>query len=226
MLVYANGTNDSYPRTGTTWYNTSTGATGPYEATLFNSPTFNEQNGGYFTFDGVDEYARFSSGSEGSSDSGFTFGIWVKTTTSNAEKTFLVRNDNSSLWSISMSKNSSNNFKVNIVNSSANNMDVIATTTTLVSDVWYYLVGRWDKSILSVFVNGAFEYSENINQFYWPFNGNVISPLRDAAQGWTIGRFNGVYSDFSIGQIEIYNSVLTDTQINQNFDLNRNIYGL
>jgi hypothetical protein len=221
MLVYANGTNDSYPRTGTTWYNTSTGATGVYEATLFNSPTFNEQNGGYFTFDGVDEYARFSSGSEGNSNSGFTMGIWVKTTSDNTEKTFLVRNDVSTSWSVAIKKRSNNKFGVSL-RSQAATMEITGSTVTLVDNVWYYVVVTYDKETTRLYVNAQLEGSAVTGSL----NGNVISPLKDDVQGWTIGRFNGTYYNFSIGAVEIYQSLLTNIQINQNFDLNRNIYGL
>jgi hypothetical protein len=217
MLVYANGTNDSYPRTGTTWYNTSTGATGVYEATLFNSPTFNEQNGGYFTFDGVDEYARFSSGSEGDRNGDFTIGVWVKMPTGSTQEPIIVRNDGSATWTISMEKTNTNYIKLSVVDAS-NAEYSVTSTIQIVSNQWYYIVGRVITNIdgIRLFINGSLNSSNIFN----------LGVLRESYQGWSVATKNNTYGEMSIGQIEVYGEALTEIQINQNFDLNRNIYGL
>ena len=215
MLVYANGTNGSYPRTGTTWYNTSTGATGPYEATLFNSPTFNEQNGGYFTFDGVDEYARFSSGSEGDLYGDFTIGVWVKFPSTDIEVPIIVRNDGSSTWSISLKRTVNNKIQLDTWDG---NLDSVLSVSTINPNQWYYIVARVITGIdgLRLFINGALNAS----------NITTINPLRESYQGWSIAKFGSTFSNMLVGQVEIYGVALNEIQINQNFDLNRNIYGL
>lgn len=61
---------NSYPGSGTTWFNLNSNV---YNATLANGPTFNNSNGGSIVFDGTDDYA--SSGNIGSATS-FTVLIW------------------------------------------------------------------------------------------------------------------------------------------------------
>lgn len=48
---------NSYPGSGTTWYDMSGNGR---NVTLTNGPTFNSANGGSIVFDGVDDYATFS----------------------------------------------------------------------------------------------------------------------------------------------------------------------
>jgi hypothetical protein len=217
LLVYANGTNDSYPRTGTTWYNATTGVTGVYEATLFNNPTFSEDDGGYFTFNGVDEYVRFSSGSEGDLSGDFTIGVWVKMPTGSTEEPIIVRNDGSATWSISIEKTNTNYIKLSVIDAS-NAEYSVTSTIQIVSNQWYYIVGRVITGLdgIRLFINGSLNSSNIFN----------LGVLREAYQGWSVATKNNTYSEMSIGQIEVYGVALNEIQINQNFDLNRNIYGL
>ena len=48
---------NSYPGSGTTWYDVSNNGN---HATLTNGPTFSTSNGGIFTFDGSNDYADVS----------------------------------------------------------------------------------------------------------------------------------------------------------------------
>ena len=49
------GNLDSYPGTGTTWYDLSSQSN---NMTLVNGPTYNQTNGGVIIFDGIDDYAQ------------------------------------------------------------------------------------------------------------------------------------------------------------------------
>jgi hypothetical protein len=52
------GFTPSYPTTGTTWYDVSSGSN---HGTLTNGPTFNSSNGGNIVFDGTNDYVKISS---------------------------------------------------------------------------------------------------------------------------------------------------------------------
>jgi hypothetical protein len=54
----------------------------------------------------------------------------------------------------------------------------------------------------------------------------TINSLRESYQGWSIAKFGSTFSNILVGQVEIYGVALNEIQIHQNFDLNRNIYGL
>jgi hypothetical protein len=51
------GFSPSYSRSGTTWYDVSSGSN---NGTLTNGPTFNSDNGGSIVFDGVDDYVQLN----------------------------------------------------------------------------------------------------------------------------------------------------------------------
>ena len=63
----------SYPGSGTTWYDLSGNGN---NGTLTNGPTFNQGNGGYWEFDGTNDYINFGNVVNlGTSD--FTLSVWV-----------------------------------------------------------------------------------------------------------------------------------------------------
>lgn len=69
---------NSYPGSGTTWYDMSGNG---YHGTLTNGPTFDTTNGGSIVFDGVDDYVQFTSTYAGTicfwgiADAGYTTGL-------------------------------------------------------------------------------------------------------------------------------------------------------
>ena len=80
LTINVNGTYPSYPGTGTTWKSIATGTT--YNGDLINNPTWNSGTGGYFSFDGVDDYCYFGDASKGLDTVSKTFGGWIRTPTS------------------------------------------------------------------------------------------------------------------------------------------------
>ena len=66
----------SYPGSGTTWFDLSGNSR---HGTLLNGPVFNSGNGGYISFDGVDDYVNIPNATNlnnlGSQD--FTVSMWV-----------------------------------------------------------------------------------------------------------------------------------------------------
>jgi hypothetical protein len=217
LTIWTNG--NSYVGTGTTWTSVATGTT--YNGTLINSPTFSTSNGGNFTFNGTNQWVDFGGSSSGSTTGSYTFGGWVKTTTSATQKIFFMQgNDASGGWSLLLDKNASNKFEVQIAGlvggfySSAS----LAGTTTMVTNTWYYITGIWSfPSTLVIYVNGSLENTST------PF---TITSLRPSTFGWTIARNNGsVYTDCSIGDFEYYNRVLSNTEITNNFNSNKALYG-
>jgi hypothetical protein len=68
------GFTPSYPTTGTTWYDVSSGGN---NGALTNGPTFNSGNGGSIVFDGADDYVNLPNGIlSGTGD--FTIIQWVQ----------------------------------------------------------------------------------------------------------------------------------------------------
>jgi uncharacterized delta-60 repeat protein len=217
LTINVNGSSASYPGTGTTWTSLATGTT--YNGDLINGPTWNSGTGGFFTFDGVNDYCYFGDSSKGSDTVSKTFGGWVKSTTSATDKVFYFRGDDSSGgWSLSLYKAATTNkISAGIVTTSPFGGFNVASTTTLVDNTWYYITARWNKGTsLSIFVNGQLQNTLTLTG----------TGLRNATTGWEIARYNGpTYSDVSTGDFELYERALSDAEILQNYNARKSIYG-
>ena len=80
VLALDAGDKNSYPGSGTTWYDYSGNGN---NGTLINGPTFSSANGGNIIFDGTDDYLKIdylTSYLNNSTPVPFTISIWVKFT--------------------------------------------------------------------------------------------------------------------------------------------------
>jgi uncharacterized delta-60 repeat protein len=216
--ILVNGSSSSYPGTGTTWTSLATGTT--YNATLVNGPVFTGGTPSYFTFDGVNDYGNFGLSSTGATTGSCSFGAWFKTTTSATQKVIAMRGlDSSGGWSLLIAKQSNNKIGVGVVGTipSTSGLEV-NSTTTLVSDTWYYVYGVWTSGTnLKIYVNGSLENTGTITN----------TGLRTSTFGWTLARGNvsPLYSNASIGEFITYNRVLSDAEVLNNFNNTKSQYG-
>jgi hypothetical protein len=215
LVINVNGTPASYPGTGTVWYDLENN----YNGDLINGPTWNSGTGGYFSFDGVNDYCYFGDSSTGLNTGSRTFGGWVNTTTSSTDKVFFIRGEDTfgAGWSLSLYKEGvTNKFGFAGVwglTSTAN----VTSTTTLVNNTWYYVVARWISGTeISIYVNGVKEATVSV-----PY-----TTLRGLSKGWQIARYSGpTYSQVDIGEFELYNRALSDAEVLQNYNIRKSIYG-
>lgn len=208
----------SYPGTGTTWTSISTGTT--YNGTLTNGPVWSGGTPGYFTFDGTNDWVDFGAASTGSTSGSFTWGGWVKTTTSATQKVFMLRGNDASGdgWSLEISKDINNKFDAAVVATTPFWTNITAkSTTTMLNDTWYYVIGVWTPGVrVRIYVNGVLETT----------TATTRTNLRTSGFGWNLMRNNvGGYTDGSISEFVVYPSVLTGPQIGNNFNANKSKYG-
>jgi hypothetical protein len=217
--IYVDGTSASYPGTGTTW--TSLSVSGTFDATLYNSPTFT--TGGtanYFTFNGTNQYAYFGNSSGGSNSIERTFGGWVKCAATGAERVFFFRGEDGSGsgWSMSIYNTATTNkFAFSTVTTGVGGGQKNAVgTTTNDGTSWYYVMGVWNGSSIKIYVNGILETTTT----------PTGSALRGSTRGFQIARYNGpAYSNVTVGQFEVYDYAITGTQILNNFNSSKSLYG-
>jgi hypothetical protein len=216
--IYVNGTSASYPRTGTTWYSLSTGTT--YNADLINSPTFSTSNGGYFDFNGTNQYADFGVASAGDNLSSRSFGGWFKMDSPNpgSDMVFLYRGidvggGGADGWSLVLYKAGSGE-KISLYAIAGGG---ISSSVSLTASQWYYIIGVWTTTGMKLYVNGNLEAT----------NSYGSTGLRNSTSfGWIIGRGNsGQYWPVQSGAFELYETVLTDAEVLANFNLNKTQYG-
>ena len=216
--ILVNDSASSYPGTGTTWTSLSTGTT--YNGTLINSPTWTSGTPGFFTFDGTNDWCDFGLASSGSTSGSFTFGGWIKTTTSATQKVFMMRGNDISGngWSLYITKEADNKFEAAVVTTTPSIAQTSARSSTVMSnDTWYYVVGRWTAGVkVDIFINGILETT----------NATTRTNLRTSGIGWHIMRGNaGEYTGGSVSEFSVYPTAISDLSIVNNFDLNKSKYG-
>ena len=89
-------------------------------------------------------------------------------------------------------------------------------TTTNDGTSWYYVIGVLDGSSIKLYVNGSLETTTT----------GVSGNLRSSTRGYQIARYNGpTYSNVTVGEFEQYDYAITATQILNNFNSTKTLYG-
>jgi hypothetical protein len=92
-------------------------------------------------------------------------------------------------------------------------------------NIWYYVGFTYDGSILRAYVNGQLAGTSTYSRTT-PFNGGSFA-LRygvAATSGTSMGTF--AYGNFRFGALHIYNTGLSATDILNNYNRTRTIYGV
>jgi hypothetical protein len=217
LTINTNGTYPSYPGTGTTWYDLQNN----YNGTLTNGPTWNSGTGGYFSFDGVNDYVAYGDSSKGSDSVSKTFGGWFRTTANlTYQRIFCIRGDNYDGvdWSFTLRmEGGSKKFSATVVGTDNLTSATAEGTTVNVDNTWYYIVGRWISGTdISIFVNGV---KENTVSF-------TTANLNNSTTGWELARHPiSTYHPIDVGDFELYERALSDAEVTTNFNTRKSIYG-
>ena len=206
----------SYPGTGGTWFDLTAN---DYDATLFNSPTFNSGTPDYFQFDGTDDYGTFTTSTIGSNLDNYTFGGWIAPKTGATEQICFMRGEDGSGsgFSIMLNKRTTNVIRVAVV---AGNAEVAANApSTFTDDTWYQYYGVWTNgSSLKLYLNGALITTTTTTR----------TGLRSSTVGWRLGRYratNPLLWKGKMSTFNMYNRALSDAEILSNFNAQKSTYG-
>jgi hypothetical protein len=202
------GFTPSYPRSGTTWYDVSlSGNTG----TLTNGPTFNSADGGSIVFDGVDD--RVILNSTVTLVGPFTWSIFCKSnlmTGSQNRQVYLSGNINFE---------QSDHDTIFIFNFAGVSINLELPIGLIPQDTFYQatLVRKLDNTF-DFYYNGVKQTLRG--------GGNIQTSLEMTIN--TIGSMSGGgrFWNGNISIVNIYNRLLTDQEILQNFNALKGRFGL
>lgn len=217
LQLYLDAANSaSYPGSGTTWTDLSPNA---YSTTLVGAPSWGNT---FFTFDGTTEYVDTN---QSLSAQAFTIGAWVRSYTAGIKMIISKETTAGWPWNYRLWMNGGQ-FIGDIAISGALNDGLGTPLTNYNNGSWYLAFFTRDDSNWYLYVNGV-QVASKVD----PFTGSITN----AQEVW-IGRSaftqggaspSGSYQyTGDIGQIFIYNAVLTSTQILQNYNATRATYGL
>ena len=198
----------SYPGSGTT----VTDLIGTNNGTLVNSPQFNSDNAGIWTFDGNDEYIDF--GTSLNFTSKISIGGWFKTSgTSN--NTYIISKHITGLsqpyFVYGVYVDSSSKLVFRIGTSIAY---LITSTTSIEDNAWHYFTGVYNGTNIKLYIDGASDATPV------SATGTLDQTSKKTTIGVVIsgddGSINNEY-DGKISLTHFYNHALSAQEVLQNY---------
>ena len=211
------GFTPSYPKSTTTWYDLN----GSNNGTLTNGPTFNSNNNGSIVFDGVDDIVNFSNNIlTNLTNNGITFDAWIYPTDNLSSQQLVV-----GAWSQSATNDQGGLFIIGsgpfIAIADGSTGEGGQGFGTLSLNQWQYIVGSWNTNrTYKTYINGVIQGTGT--QTGNGYNTTGSSLFKVGGQNQNESRFfNG-----RISNVKIYNRVLSDSEILQNYNAQKGRFGL
>jgi hypothetical protein len=216
LVLYLDaGDSSSYPGFGTTWYDLS-GKNN--NGTIFGGVSYNNSEK-FFACDGINGYIDFGSSSSLSDSSNFTYSAWFKNVTPGLATTVLGRGADGlgAGWSLRIGTHTDSKYRVaSVTTSPSTTANNVYSTNTYIENSWVNITAVWINGVsLSLYVNGILDVSTN-------FSGLT---LRSSTAGWGSGRSSTtLYTRSNLAVAQVYDRVLSSSEILQNFNANRGRY--
>jgi hypothetical protein len=198
---------NSYPRSGTDWFDVSGYG---YNGTLVNGPTFSSANKGSIVFDGVDDYVTLSDFSSQFPTNSITVISWAKVTSSVSKPTCLTFNGAFNFFYPG--------FRISNPNLTQLYWD---SATSWKNASTYYTLGdircfAWtiNSTALTFYNNAVADGTGTVNKF------TPSGPIR-----LCLGNA-GEYQVGNVYNISIYNRALSAAEILQNYNMTKTRFGL
>lgn len=217
VLALDAGNVKSYAGSGTTWTDLSgRGNTG----TLTNGPTYSSSNNGSILFDGLTQYVNLGSSYTGLDLIDKSIQCWIKKTGAVAkglvDKDFDNGAPNYGGWGLWIQENN----KLWWWNHA--NLDLLDDGSLTVSNTtWTNVAVTWNSSTKTAnfYINGVLNSSKT--------NASIVEKASGSAN-FVIGamRNTSIPFDGNISLVNVYNRLLSASEIQQNFNATRGRYGI
>ena len=208
----------SYSGSGTSWGNLQ----GLENANLVNGPIFNGSTyPKFFTFDGTNDVAQLTTAVYGGTNTSFTYSGWIYFTGTTTYKCLIARGQDGfgSGWSVFLGvTDTTSKVDFTIITTSPSTVSGgIVSNTTLAINTWYHITGVWTAGVsMKIYINGILDNTL----------ARTVTNLRTSTRGFNIGMSNNSFFAQRIGSVNVYNRVLSDDEILQNFNASKSIYGI
>jgi len=210
------GDTSSYPGTGTDWFDLTSNDN---DGVLVNGPTYLTDNGGVISFDGVNDYVDFNN--EFNVVNNVTVCAWVKS--DNTTQTTIIGkyeySTNNRSWYMGTYTNGSSLQVILSSNGSTFNRYLGGN----ISD------GQWHHVSFSFSSGDVKLYIDSVEQSITQIGTNIINSLHSFSGGIEVGSVSGGVGNFFNGEIsntKVYSKVLTNNEIQQNYNSTKSRFGL
>ncbi len=217
LFIYLDAANAKSYSGGTAWKDLSGKGR---DTTLVSSPPHSTTNGGYFDFDGTDDYVNANTALPDSffqGNSTISFWIYFNTVDSDSQGQAVLHHGSNSTY---------NGFHIMQRNSEVGLAlwgTSVYSSTTLSASTWYNLTITHNNTTndAKVYLNGSLDASDTLASSYVGSGNNcrIAGPIIEG----------GVYHDelhARIAQVLCYERVLTAADVSQNFNALRSRFGV
>ena len=201
---------NSYPGSGNSWTDLISKNVG----TLTNGPTYNDSNGGFLSFDGIDDFVTQSFSGLSGGNNPFTLSFWAYSdaaAAANPETPFWYGNESTG-QAIRIRFNTDGT--ISIAHWGGIGYDWSASG--FVTNTWLFITETYNGTTDIIYKNGVQLGSSNINALSIPTSSNVILGKRP----------NGEIYGGRIAQVYLYDKALSAEEIMINFNATRRRFGI
>ena len=190
----------SYPKNGTTWYDISSGGN---NGVLVNGPTYSTDGGGTMVFDGIDDYITIPNPlNQSNLTQVWSISVWVKLNTGTSGPQYIISGLNNGIASDWYGSG-----PLLYLNGGVNDYYTYTSTYSSIAGTgWHHLVYLFNNStgLRQIYKDGVLSGDGN--------GPNYTSTPSGQLSTWNIGQMLG-----SIAGLQVYNRLLTSTEILQNY---------
>ncbi|CAB5214291.1 hypothetical protein UFOVP185_47 [uncultured Caudovirales phage] len=246
------GNVNSYPTTGTTLFDVSGNN---LNGTLAGGPAYNSNNGGYITFDGVNDWVDFGYASKPAGtvydQTSYSWGGWFLLPTSGTTYIpFMCKggpNTTTYGWSLALGRLNGTTFQASIVTTNAansisgqagTNANVTNPTGNIAANTWYFVFATLDWGNAQGNSAGTRRLTAYVanNTTKTVVAGTPATTTQawlrgSIVNGWNMGQNtvnspSTTYYAFSTGNIEVYTGIaLSAQQVAEVYNKNKGLYG-
>lgn len=188
-----------------------------------NGVDYSSSNGGIMTFDGVDDYALIAdTGYPLTWSDPFSMECWMYVPTGAAWSNSILSPviiRGSYTGSHGIARGTTNNQVQTYIRGDSG---AVAAYATIARDAWYHVVGTWNGSTTSIYVNGALIQT----------SGSIVQTGVPEQDSWRIGQAyafagaNGIAYQGSLANVKIYSRALNLSEVKTNYESLRGRFGL
>jgi hypothetical protein len=210
---------NSYPGTGTTWYDLSGNNE---DFTLNNTPTYSSTNNGIFTFDGVDDYAEANTAKVIPDTGPFSVVFAFALTGTGGRGGIFERNTASPYNGFSLGQGGTGNWGAAVSSTATFSDGLFVTFTYPTTNVFYIDVVTFNGSnTLKGYRNGVLVVTDTDGT-----QGNLST--QGTRQNFTIARRDLASAELpcKVASVQVYTKELSPSEVLQNYNATKSRFGL
>lgn len=188
---------------------TANGLVGGIGGTLVNGVGFSSLNGGFFSFDGTNDYINFGTLTANTTGSA-TVSCWIKTTMTSQAMPLSVN----AYGVIYINRFTTSGYILPFFDGTTGNNTSADISTISVNDgLWHMITGTNNGTVTSIYIDGQFDKSYNET---YAVSTDIYNSIG--------GQISFNFFAGSISQAHIYNRALTAQEILQNYNATKGRY--